>query len=215
MEPKRANTSAPADQATCMDPFEEFICDSNDRVTPWAPPKNSARVEGLGNIFCSLPADVIVPLFISNKKAFNKSIRYLQKMNDYSEAAVVMKEMLLIRICCIAGVAVNRVTFNLTLNSKYRDNDHSVEFKYWFHKWYAQKAREVQERSRCRVYLQVLGYRDELELMINQTAAVKGQWQRQGTVSRSTALWECWVPEEGEWRNNVQRWHKHLRRYQT
>ena len=83
-----------------------------------------------------------MPLFVNNKIAFNKSIRYLQKVHDYNEAARVMKEMLLIQICCIAGVVVDRVTYNLIVNSKYlkllhgqNDDDHPVSVPYYFSRW--------------------------------------------------------------------------------
>ena len=230
MEPKRANTSAPADQATCMDPFEEFICDSNDRVTPWPPPKNSARVEGLGNIFCELPADVIVPLFVNNKIAFNKSIRYLQKVHDYNEAARVMKEMLLIQICCIAGVVVDRVTYNLIVNSKYlkllhgqNDDDHPVSvpyyfsrwdadcsttFLFWFQKWFVRKNFEVQERSRSRVSLEGVGH---WRGFWNPVIAASHECSSTPQAMAVKRLC-CVIPNERKWRDNVQQWHKHLRK---
>jgi hypothetical protein len=229
MQPRRAKTNAPAHEATCTDLFEEFIYDSNDRVAPWDLAKNSSPAEGsTRNIFCELPADVIVPLFVNNKIAFNKSIRYLQKVHDYNEAARVMKEMLLIQICCIAGVVVDRVTYNLIVNSKYlkllhgqNDDDHPVSvpyyfsrwdadcsttFLFWFQKWFVRKNFEVQERSRSRVSLEGVGH-------------WSGFWNHDAAFHECSSTPQamavkrlcCVIPNERKWRDNVQQWHKHLR----
>jgi hypothetical protein len=188
MQPRRAKSNAPAHEATCTDLFEEFIYDSNDRVAPWDLAKNSSPAEGsTRNIFCELPADVIVPLFVNNKIAFNKSICYLQKVQNDDDHPVSVPYYF----------------------SRW-DADCSTTFLFWFQKWFVRKNFEVQERSRSRVSLEGVGH-------------WSGFWNHDAAFHECSSTPQamavkrlcCVIPNERKWRDNVQQWHKHLRKKET